>query len=140
MIDNQLICVAPDYVEQIWPHVASFVERALIRSKSDYSLDYVYRKLKGNMSLLWVVWNGDRLVACATTEICSLVDRGRVLVITTCGGRDAKAWLKFLYDLEDYARDEKCDRVRLYGREGWKRALRDQGYVEPWIALEKRIG
>jgi|SRR5271157_316988 len=140
--DDDLICVAPHLVNKVWPHVKHFIERALIRGHSDYTLDYVYRKLKHREALLWLVMDPTKqhLKAAGTTEIVGMiVSHRRVCVITTYGGTVVSAWQKLLARIENYARDEKCELIRLYGREGWKRFLRDDGYVEPWIALEKRL-
>jgi len=135
---DELICVAPSHIDQIWPHVSHFIATALKRGCSDYRLDYIHAKLKAGEALLWVVWDQKTFAAAATTEICSMLGEGRLLVITAHGGQD-KLWDKYLPELEKYAAAEGCDRVRLYGRHGWIRVLRDHGYTQPWIALEKRI-
>jgi hypothetical protein len=138
---TELLCVDPDLIDKIWPHVKHFVKRAIERSMSDYTLDYVYRKLLLGESLLWIEAEGKDILAAATTEICGVLDTNkRVCVITTMGGKTSDMFLHHLSKIEQYAREEKCELVRLYGRPGWARVLSDHGYKEPWVALEKSLG
>lgn len=137
---DQFLCVAPSVVDRLWPHVVRFIERAAIRSNADYSTEYIKRKLDEGSSLLWVVSQNGTIVAAMTTEICGMLDTDeRIMVITTAGGSLVEHWETILAQVEQYARDESCTRVRVYGRQGWVRILRDYGYTQPWIALEKRV-
>lgn len=137
--DAQVICVAPQFLDKVWPHTRRWLERAIDRGHGDYSLDYVYRQLKANKSLLWVAWSKQRgLLAACTTEIVGMLDTNdRVCVITTYGGIMPEP--SYLDRIEKYARDEKCVLMRLYGRSGWNRVLRERGYTQPWVAIEKRL-
>ncbi len=134
------ICVAPDYVDQIWPHVAGFINQALARGNAEQPIEYTYLQLKRQAALLWVVWDGKTILAAAVTEIVNPVGTDkRHCMITACGGQSLKLWLKFLDRIEQYARDENCEKLRIYGRPGWLRILHDRGYEQPWVALEKRL-
>ena len=134
-------CVDPRLVEKLWPKVSNFIKRATVRSNSDYDETYIYEQLKKQNALMWVCWDSksQRLIGAGTTEICSILETGRILVITSYGGNVPENWQAFLKRLEDFAREEGCDRVRCYGRQGWEKLLRDQGYKQPWIVLEKRV-
>lgn len=111
----------------------------MINGNSDYHPGYIEKKLASGDALLWVVWEDKKISAAATTEICSVVDRDRILVITSFGGSMPEQWAMFLEQLEQYAKDEKCTRIRGYGRPGWSRFLKNYGYKQPWIVFEKRV-
>jgi hypothetical protein len=87
--------------------------------------------------LLWLAWDGTEIVGACVTEL-SKTTRGLVCIIVAMGGNDRKRWLHFTKQLEDFARAEQCVAMRLYGRKGWKRVLRD--YRETRIILEKELG
>lgn len=127
-------------IKTLWPRVQNYLEQALVRGHSDYGLDYIHQRLLLNQSLLWLATSGNSILGAATTEIDGLIGtEHRVCVITALGGRNFEEWKHFVRDLEEYARRENCVLMRLYGRHGWIRMLRDDGYIQPWVALEKRL-
>lgn len=137
----KLICVAPQFVDKVWPYVRRWLDQALIRGHADHSLDLIYRQLKAKTALLWVAHRKETIHAACTTEIVKAVEgNDRWCVISTYGGSMPPSWEKMLERIEQYARDENCALMRLYGRSGWNRVLRDRGYHQAWVALEKRLG
>jgi hypothetical protein len=87
---------------------------------------------------LWIVWDGNEIIAAATTELIQMPSK-KVCVLGSCAGRDLRKWDHFLADLEAFAKREGCDRLRIYGRPGWKRILARNGYQAPWDVLEKAL-
>jgi hypothetical protein len=154
---SQLLCVAPHLVDAMWPHVVKLIETALIASESDLSPDHVKARIDTGKALLWIIWDdkpavvwsdsrgargksdGGELVAAGTTELVTLENGRKLCVISTCAGKELKTWKRFLSDIERWAKQEGCEAVRFYGRPGWVRSFKDQGYVQPWIVVEKRI-
>jgi hypothetical protein len=140
----------------MWPHVVKLIDNALIASESDLTSEYVREQVDAGKSLLWIIWNDQprtvwadgrkrgtdgagELLAAGTTELVTLQNGRKLCVISTCAGKEMKAWKRFLADIEAYAKRESCEAVRFYGRSGWGRSFKDQGYVQPWIVVEKRI-
>jgi hypothetical protein len=131
-------------VESIWPHVTKLIERALIKSESDYTIEQVKARIEDGTALLWIIWSqpsthsGD-LLAAGTTELVKLTDGRLVCVVASCAGRNLKKWDCLLADIEAYAKREGCVAVRCYGRPGWARYLKGMGYAQPWIVVEKTV-
>lgn len=92
--------------------------------------------LASRRMLLWLIWDGSRIVGAVVTEISETIT-GRVCVLVAMGGERRDRWLHLLGQIEDYAMQENCRAVRLYGRKGWKRVLRD--YRETRIIMEKEL-
>jgi hypothetical protein len=137
----ELFCVAPHLIDSYWPHVVTLVRNAVLRGRGDYTVEYVYKRLKKNQALLWLVVKDGAIKAAGTTEINSMLDGPqRVCVITTFAGNNIADYDYLMDDIEHYAISEQCSLIRVYGREGWSRYLRNRGYKQPWIALEKRLG
>lgn len=86
--------------------------------------------------LLWVAWADGRVIAAVTTELVC-VPRGKLCVITCGGGEAMRRWLKFLRQIERYAKAEGCNSLRVMGRKGWEKML--PGYVQPFIVLDKAL-
>jgi hypothetical protein len=135
LADNILVCVDPERVDEIWPHVKDMLAKAFDGRTSDSTLASTEEALRTGRALLWVVWaEGKKIEAAATTELWSM-PRRKVCVITACGGSDLEGWKHYMADFEQYARDEFCDVLRIYGRKGWKAVFQD--FREPWVTLDK---
>ncbi len=131
----ELVCVDPKYVHQVWPHAAELIQKAVKRTNLSHSADIEYDTLYGD-GLLWLAWDGSKIMAAATTSLIE-TDRDKVCVLTACSGEDRDNWLHLLAKIEDYAKDEGCACVRIYGRRGWARVL--NGYGVEHVILEKPL-
>jgi len=87
-------------------------------------------------ALLWLVWQAPVIKAAAVTQLVRS-ERSKVCMIVACGGEGMALWLPPNGKIECYARDEGCDAVRILGRKGWTRVLKD--YRAPRVVLEKRL-
>jgi hypothetical protein len=131
----ELICVDPKRVHEIWPHVAERIHAAVKRTNLSHTQDIDYDVLHGD-GLLWVAWDGQAIKAAATTSLIK-TDRDKVCILTACGGSAMRDWLPLRTKIEAYARAEGCSRVRIYGRKGWARVLKD--YQVEHIILERPL-
>lgn len=131
-----LVCVDPEKINEIWPHVEPLLKPAMVRSGEMFMADLL-RSLCDKRMLLWLAWDGAEIVGTCVTELSETIN-GRICVIVAMGGKDRKRWIHFTKQLEGFALAEKCRAMRLYGRRGWKRVLRD--YRETRVILEKELG
>ncbi len=130
-----LICVDPARIDKIWPHVSMLILAAMVRCNSR-SYRSIENALHSGGALLWIVWDGERVKAAAVTEVVN--SNGELIcMIVACGGKDRKSWLRYIADLEQYAKDMKCARMQIIGRKGWIRLLPD--YRPTYIVLEKDL-
>lgn len=125
-------------VEEYFPLVQDNLLRAMKACNSDESLEQLRRKLISGLAQLWIVSRDNvAIVASGTTEILNANSGARILQITTLGGADLEQWMHLWPKMEVFAKAEKCDKVRLHGRRGWQKIMKD--YHEPWVTLEKAI-
>jgi hypothetical protein len=132
----ELVCVDPQRVHEIWPHVSRLLKMACRRTELSAFADIEADILAGR-SLLWIAWNGRTVEAAAATILINS-GIGKVCIITVCGGADMKRWLPLIDQIEIYARAEGCKRIRIFGRKGWLRVL--EGYKEKHIIMDKELG
>ncbi len=96
------------------------------------SFEDVERDVHNEYALLWIWWDGQKattaMVTQAFTDVCTIV---------ALGGLDRKAWLSSLEKVEQYARQINCTRMRVIGRRGWARVLKD--YRQTAIVLERKL-
>ncbi|HYM31802.1 MAG TPA: hypothetical protein VEU47_10905 [Candidatus Cybelea sp.] len=107
---------------------------------ADYPSDATFEATEADVlairQLLWVAFDGTDCVACATTAIDHTPAR-KLCRITSASGVNTKLWDRFMPMVEAYARNEGCASLRVEGRKGWKRVLKD--FDEPWIVLNKEL-
>jgi hypothetical protein len=128
------ICVDPAHVEKIFPMVREMLRQAMENGGGDFR-DIEEPVLSGE-KLLWLALDEERIWAAAVTGLH--VERGRKLgIIWACGGHEKQKWLSLKDRLEQFARDEGCEAMRVYGRRGWARDLQDYKLIS--ITLEKAL-
>lgn len=131
----EAVCVDPQQAHEIWPHVRPSLKAACCRTGLNAFSDIEADVLAGR-SLLWVAWDGHAVEAAAATVLINS-EIGKICVITVCGGRGMERWLPLIGQIESYARNEGCARVRLYGRKGWLRVL--DGYEQKYVIMDKEV-
>ena len=130
-----LVCVDPARVHEVWPHVAPLIARAMRRGGMG-EVAAVERGLLGGAALLWLAWDGEKILAAAVTELARH-DGVKLCPIVACGGADFVRFGPLIAGLEHYARAEGCARVRICGRKGWARRLPD--YSIKRVIIEKQL-
>ena len=132
MVD--LLCVDPKDVAQTWPLARELIRAAIERTDLSDFADVEKQVLAGDQ-LLWLALS-DHVEAAATTHL--IKTRGKpVLVVTAVSGSQRERWLPLRHQIENYAKAEGCSCVRLYGRKGWERELKD--YRVEYVIMEKAL-
>lgn len=132
---NELICIDPKQVREIWPCAAPLLRKATARTGLS-AFSEIERNILDGDALLWIAWDGSAIGAAASTSL-QQTDAGKVCVITACAGADMARWLPLIRAIEVYARDEGCGCVRIFGRRGWARVL--EGYEQTYAVIDKRL-
>jgi hypothetical protein len=129
----ELCCVDPARIPAIWPHVSSLIREAMRRGDLSSFVAVEHAVRVGN-ALLWIATDGASIQAAAVTELQQTEWR-KVCNIVACGGNDRGRWIRLIEGIEKFARAEGCSAVRVIGRKGWSRVLKD--YRTHRIVLEK---
>ena len=112
------------------------IAKVFARFASDTTLEATERDVLSGHQLLWVAWDGFEAVGAVTSAIHQTPARKVCSVVVGFG--EAKNLPQMFFPIiERYARAEGCGNLRLSGRRGWKRILKD--FREPWIVLDKDL-
>jgi hypothetical protein len=131
----KLVCVDPTRIHHVWDAAAPLVLRAMQRGGQGLFEKVEQDVLRGEM-LLWLAWNGEKIEGAGVTEL-SKTENGKICTIVAWSTSDMRRDLGLLSIIEKFAKKEGCKAVRLYGRRGWARVLRD--YSQPSVILEKEV-
>ena len=129
------ICVNPEDIASVWPKVSVLIRAAMMRGGlGSYSV--VEKRVLAGDNLLWLAIDGDRLCGAAVTSL-EQTEWNKSCVIVACGGYNVENWIGCIEPIEKFAKAEGCDRVLIYGREGWQRML--PTYRPKRIVLERAL-
>ena len=137
----ELVYIPLDHVHLVWPRVAGLIKAAMRRGDLS-SFAAVATAVIAGRAQLWVAIASDdadrdhEIVAAAVTEL-QQTERRKFCVVVACGGHDMSRWLDLLAPIEDWARSEGCDAMRIMGRRGWIRVL--PAYRLTRVVLEKEL-
>lgn len=131
---TDLVCVDPKNVAAIWPQARGFIKSAIERTGLSEFSAIEHDVLCGDQ-LLWLIIS-DHIEAAGTTHLIK-TNGVKVLVISALGGVRRDRWLPLLASIERYASAEGCKSVRIYGRKGWLRVLKN--YRVEHVILERQI-
>lgn len=130
----QAICVDPERINEIWPHVSHFIKAAC--EYGDDIFETTQADVISGRALLWLACENEKVLAASVSKIWKS-PKHKICSVLAVGGIQLHDWKACLREIETYAKNEGCDLIRLSGREGWKRIFID--YEQPWIVLEKRL-
>jgi hypothetical protein len=133
---DELICVPPSKVADVWPMVKEHLFSAVRRTDLSHTADIEHDLLHGD-GLLWLICDG-KVIEAAGATLLVRTDKHLVCLITALGGSNREKWLPLLAQIEDWARAEGAALVRIMGRPGWGRVLKD--YSISNVVLEKSLG
>ena len=89
------------------------IQKALDRG-SNYTIEDIYKGLKSKDMQLWA-WSDE---AALITTIQNRDDE-RWCLLLALGGGNMHIWKMYLPWVEDWARKNGCEELRIYGRRGW---------------------
>lgn len=120
-----------DWQEALDWHFSSFCRDGSLAPKE------LWQDIATSQRQLWVVTEGDRVLAAALTLIAN--DRLKTCDVTHGAGEAREKWQHLILALEHWAREIGCKRFRIFARLGWERIFRDQKFKKTHVVLERAL-
>lgn len=135
MVESPLVYpVMSFHIPSLWKTVRPWIKRAI--EAEDIKLhneEDIYTDLMTKDMQLWVMDS-----ACVVTQI-QVYPRAKICVIVLCGGSGMGGWVDGIREIEEWAKAEGCDAMKVHGRSGWEKVLNRYGYERSAIVLQKVI-
>ena len=137
MIEQVLI--PTNKVEQVWSFAVKDVADALARSNGYARAEHIKKDILDNKMQLWMLWDSEtkEYYGVCVTEIIQRPLQ-RCLNIKIMTGRHRDKWEHLIKHVEEFAWHNNCDLLELVARPGWKKVLKQYGYKESHVLLEKK--
>lgn len=126
---------------QLWGDVGDHLKRAAETTGGRYSLEGIINDVMINGHNLWIVFDKEtyEIVSAFTNQVISYPAM-RVLACHFIGGDHLSEWRdKVLTTLDNFARDNLCQKIEFTGRRGWQRVLADWDYKPAYIVYEREV-
>lgn len=131
---GRLYGVAPEAVEEVWEQVSPILVKSLQYADGKYSLESIKRALLRRDMQLWM-YVRDGIKACGVTQVLKYPEK-KVCVVMFAAGEALSEWINFDSLIEEWARDNQCDAIEIYGRPGWERVL---GWERIHVVIRKNL-
>jgi len=117
------------------------VESALRFSYGEREIHDIMKELVKGSKQIWLGTIGDKFVATVVTQIIQYPKK-KTCEICYLGGEAGSGVLKALGEveaIENWAVDNGCDDIQVFGRRGWLKALKKHGYSSRYTIIGKNL-
>jgi hypothetical protein len=123
----------------VWPKVESYLAAAVKTADGKCTVDDVRAGIESDVYLLWVVVDGEDIIAAVTTRVIEYPKRNG-MAVDWLGGRRMKEWIGMVNDtVSQHARNHGCSHLEAYGRPAWSRFLHPHGWKEEYVAFRLEV-
>ena len=129
---SKVVCYTADQIPHVWEEVKPHIQKALDRG-SRYGIEDIRRGLCRGKMQLWV-WQSDKIDAALVTTIQT--KEVKFCLYLALGGSKMSEWKYYMSFVEDWAREQGCTEMRVYGRSGWAKPF---GFTIDYTKMSKRI-
>ena len=124
-----------------WDAVTPLIIKGLERTDGEYSLKDYQDYIESQYWDLWIAVNLDtkEIQGVAVTEIVEHPNFNELLMRMVTGKHFNKFLLKTETQFQEFAKENNCNRLVLYGRKGWLRVLNKINWKEGYTVMTKNI-
>jgi hypothetical protein len=129
--------VLPEDYDNIWSYINDYMDACAKYTYGRFNVEDIKRHLETNkMQQLWIAYQDDVVYGAVITEI-QQYPQMRVLTMHFTGGKELPKWKdEMLSLLQRFAKDHECSVIESYGRLGWKRVFKNDGFKSKFMLYE----
>jgi hypothetical protein len=133
----QVSLVPTEYIELVWPNISNYIEGAAKYTYGRYTaFDIKYDLYNNEKQQLWIAFKDRNYYGAVVTEVCEYPQM-RALVMHFTGGKNLLEWkTPMLKVLKQFAKENGCNVIESYGRPGWGKIFKKDGYEQKFIFYE----
>lgn len=129
-----------EQINNIWDSICPFLEPAVEVTNGRYTTYDVYVLLQTSKMCLWVAFDDDGVINGIQVTAITDYPSKRALTSVFTGGINLRSWREpMMVMLQNWAKDNGCQIIEGYGREGWVKMLQPYGVRMTQVAFEKEV-
>ena len=126
--------VLPQDYDAAWSYIHEYMVGAAKYTHGRFNVEDIRQGLNGNQQL-WIAYD-DKVYGAVITEII-VYPQMKSLVMHFTGGIELPKWKDdMLALLRRFARDNGCKTIESFGRTGWKRVFKNDGFKSKFMFYE----
>jgi hypothetical protein len=124
-----------DYVK-VFSRIEEFLELAAKYSFGRFGPNNIKDNLLLKNQQLWVAFDKTEVYGFVITEVIKY-PKLKALVMHFTAGKELSKWKdQMLSELKDFAKQNDCKTIESYGRPGWAKVFKNDGYKKQFIFYE----
>jgi hypothetical protein len=127
-----------DY-DVVWDDIKEYMEGAAKYTHGRFKVEDIKVELIRNpRQQLWLAYD-DKVYGAVITEVMTYPQM-KTLIMHFTGGIELPKWKDaMLSTLREFAKDQQCKVIESYGRTGWKRIFKNDGFSSKFMFYELTI-
>lgn len=127
--------VLPEDYDNFWHLIQEYMDGAAKYTYGRFTVEDILEGLKTKDQQLWVAYD-DKVYGAVITEIAEYPQM-KSLVMHFTGGIELPKWKdEMLALLRRFAKDQGCKTIESFGRTGWKRIFKNDGFKSQFMFYE----
>jgi len=135
----QVTWVPTEHIEFVWPNIREYMMGAAEFTFGRFTAEDIKNELlrRQGEQQLWIAFEDkDNFYGAVVTEVYQYPQM-RALIMHFTGGKQLPKWKKPMLEiLQQFAADNECDVIESYGRPGWAKVFKKDGYEQRFIFYE----
>ena len=132
----ETILVPVNAIDKVWDKVKDFI--ALTSDETLNENDIYQYLIDGEYRLFIILELESKQIITAYATCIAFYPRHKACRIISLGGSKLSEWYnETITYVENYAKEEKCDYMEVFGRRGWVKIMK--GYKEEGVILRKHL-
>jgi hypothetical protein len=124
------------YVES---DVRPLIQKALDHARGEWTVDLILENVKTGDMQLWIGHEDDELYYVCITRIENYPSGYKTCLVLALAGFNIDDWLQNINELEKWCEHHGVEAIRLQGRKGWERKLKNYGFDHAYTVLERKV-
>lgn len=132
---NILLIKKDDYLK-VFPRIESYLESAAEYTYGRFKAQDIKDRLLKSDQKLWIAFEDETIYGFVVTEVL-MYPQIKTLVMHFTAGKELPKWKDaMLKELKRFAKDFNCSIIESYGRRGWSKVFKNDGYKEQFTFYE----
>lgn len=127
-------------VDKVWKRIEDYAQGAADYTYGRFTKGDIRSGLKNKPQTLWIAHEGEEVFGFVVTEFANYPQK-KALVMHFTGGVKLELWKDDMLELlQQYARMNGCDMIESFGRQGWAKVFKEDGFVSRFNFYELPVG
>jgi hypothetical protein len=132
----EISIVPVEHIDSVWPSVEQYLKGAADYTYGRFTVEDIKNRLYTAPQQLWIAYDKEIIYGAVVTEITQYPQM-RTLVMHFTGGVELPKWKnEMLQMLQRFAKDQGCNVIESYGRIGWEKVFKNDGFKSRFMFYE----